>query len=183
VTTHRPRRLPLRLPVRAAVVAAGLATSLVVAGCSATNPIQTEDQYDPSDGVSITLGDVRALNLLVVTAGEGEPGVLHGALTNQGDDDASVTVTFQTSGDDATAAPTADPTTVAVPAGATVLLSGADGAQDGDRTVAVDITSTPAAPGDVTTIGLTSDLAGSEQLQVPVLDGTLPQYEALLPAS
>lgn len=183
MTTHRPRRLPLRLPVRAAVVAAGLATSLVVAGCSATNPIQTEDQYDPSDGVSITLGDVRALNLLVVTAGEGEPGVLHGALTNQGDDDASVTVTFQTSGDDATATPTADPTTVAVPAGATVLLSGADGAQDGDRTVAVDITSTPAAPGDVTTIGLTSDLAGSEQLQVPVLDGTLPQYEALLPAS
>jgi len=183
VTTHRPRRLSLRLPVRAAVVAAGLATGLVVAGCSATNPIQTEDQYDASDGVSITLGDVRAINLLVVTTAEGEPGVLHGALTNKGDDDASVTLTFQASGDDATAAPGTDPTTVAVPAGATVLLSGADGTQDGDRTVAVDISSTPAAPGDITTIAIASDLAGSEQLQVPVLDGTLPEYAALLPAS
>ncbi|RYZ29089.1 MAG: hypothetical protein EOP01_05855, partial [Propionibacteriaceae bacterium] len=90
MTTLRPRR-----PGTRALAAAGaLAAGLLLAGCSATNPIQTQHDYSPSDGVRVTVGDVRGNNLLVLTSGQGAPGVLHGAFTNDSDEDRTVTVSF-----------------------------------------------------------------------------------------
>lgn len=183
MTSHRPLR-SLRVPAahraRAAVAAAGLAAGLVLAGCSATNPIQTQDQYDASDGVSVTLGDVRAANLMILTTGEGQEGVLHGALTNRGKEPVTVTVTFAEPGEGA-ATPTADAQTVDVPAGGTVLLTGAAATEDDDRTVDVRVGRTPAAPGDVAVVGVAVDTAGAETIEVPVLDGTLPDYASAVP--
>ncbi|UJP40932.1 hypothetical protein [Cellulomonas palmilytica] len=180
MTSHRPLR---SRRTRAAVAATGLAAALVLAGCSATNPIQTQDQYDASDGVSVRLGDVRASNLLIVSAGEGEEGVLLGGLTNTGKEDATVTVTFAAPGEGADAAPAADPTTIDVPARSTVLLTGSAGSEADDTTVDVRVAQTPAAPGGVAVVGVDVDIAGSQTVQVPVLDGTLPDYAPLLPTA
>ncbi|CAM5788849.1 hypothetical protein [Cellulomonas persica] len=181
MTSHRPRRLPVRLSLRTGVAAA-LASGLLLAGCSATNPIETSKPYDPSDGIGATLGDVRASNLMIVSEGVGKPGVLLGAFTNDGDEDVTLTIAF--GGVDAAegAEPSADPASIDLPAGETVLLSNAvDG---GDLQVVnerVAVTATPAAPGDLAAIAVSSDVSGGTTLRVPVLDGTLPDYASVLP--
>ncbi|GCE75740.1 hypothetical protein [Cellulomonas biazotea] len=160
-----PRLRTPRLLVLAGVVAAGL----VLAGCSATNPITTEDEYAASDGVLVTLGDVRGSNLLVLTAGEGEPAVLHGALTNDGAEEETVTLTLDG----------AEPTVVPVPAGATVLLDGSD--EDGHADVSVAAISVPA--GALAPLTVATGRSGSVNLDVPVLDGTLPEYAGSIPTA
>ena len=187
MSSHHSRRSPRSLRplrsrrARAAVAATGLAAALVLAGCSATNPIQTQDQYDASDGVSVRLGDVRASNLMILSAAEGKEGVLLGALTNTGADGVTVTVTFGAPGEGGDAAPAADATTVDVPARGTVLLTGSLGSDEDDTKVDVRVSQTPAAPGGVALVGIDVDTAGSTAVQVPVLDGTLPDYATLLP--
>lgn len=171
MTSPRPRAL-----VRSAAAAAGLALGLALTGCSATNPIQTQAEYSASDGVRATVGDVRATNLLLVTQAQDSPGVLLGAFTNDGDQDTTLTVAFLPA-DAAAGDEPENPTTIALPAGGTVLLQGAD-AQDGSE---VTVPQTPAAPGDVATVVLSTDVGGSQTLTVPVLDGRLPDYADLVP--
>lgn len=171
MTSLRPRRPGSR----ALAAAAGLAVGLALAGCSATNPIQTEHDYSPSDGVRITVGDVRGNNLMLLTSAEGELGVLQGAFTNDGAEDRTVTVSFAgADGGEAT-----DPTTVQVPARSTVVLNGVDGDGEADVVVAA----TPAAPGGLATITIETDADGSSELRVPVLDGTLPDYATSVPTA
>lgn len=174
MTSHRPRRVPARLSLRTGVAAA-LAAGLLLTGCSATNPIETSKDYDASDGVGVTIGELRALNLLVLTEGAGEPGVLHGAVVNDGAEDVTLTITIGGAG----VTEGADAATVEVPAGETVLLTDAEGAD----TALVAVAATPAAPGDLVEVALTSDVAGSASLRVPVLDGTLPGYATSLPTA
>ncbi len=143
-----------------ALVSAGLA------GCSATNEITTQLDYAASDGVRATIGDVTAENLLVITAGEGELGALQGAFTNRGSADVDVTLTTEDNTELAS---------VPVAAGSTVLLGGTRGEL-------VTFT-TPVAPGAVLPVTLTTGSAGSEAVSVPVLDGTLSEYTALVPTA
>ncbi len=181
MTSHRPRRLPVWLSSRTGAVAA-LAAGLLLTGCSATNPIETIANYHASDGVGVSLGDVRADNLLILSAGLGDPGVLYGAFTNNGEQDVTLTVAFSAVGAEAGVAPTADPATIEIAAGETVLISDATGASElnipNER---ITVTATPAAPGELALVALGSDVAGTTTLQVPVLDGTLPDYASLVP--
>ena len=72
------RALPVLVTSVVAVVA------VTVAGCS--SPLTTTKDYAPSDGVRVVLGSsFSGANLLIITAGEGEPGVLVGGLTNSTD--------------------------------------------------------------------------------------------------
>jgi hypothetical protein len=152
-----------RTSARPVVVGAvALVAAAVLSGCSATNPITTEMAYAASDGVRATLGDLTAENLLLVAAAADSPGALQGALTNRGDDPLTVEVAT----DDAAEL-------VFVPAGGTVLLGG----ESGDEVVL----DTPGAPGSTVEMTLTTDAAGTETVQVPVLDGTLPEYADLVP--
>lgn len=145
---------------RRVLAAATLASAAVLAGCGiAPSEIVS---YAPSDGVDLTLGSLKATNLLVLTAAENDPGTLLGALTNTGDQAMSVSIGLPDA-----------PTTVPVAAHSTTLL-GPD-----HRTV--DLTSVPAAPGALVELSVASDVAGSATLQVPVLDGTLPAYATLVP--
>lgn len=158
-------RLSLRSRLAAApVVAVAL---IALAGCSTTNQITTDDPYDASDGVGAQVGDVSAQNLLLLTAAEGEAGALIGALTNRGDESVEVTIAGE---DDA------DATDVRVAAGQTVLLGGEDGEE-------VQFASMPVEPGAVTPLTLTTGPGGSVTVEVPVLDGTLPEYEEFVPAA
>lgn len=160
-----PRTRSPRLLALVGVVAAGL----VLSGCSATNPLTTQDEYSASDGVRVTLGDVRASNLLVLSAAEGEIGVLHGALINDGTQDETVTLTFEG----------AEPTTVELPGGATVLLDGSD--DEGHADVPVDAVAAP--PGGTVPLTVATGASGAQTLEVPVLDGTLPEYAGALPTA
>ncbi|MDN4477489.1 hypothetical protein QQX10_08275 [Demequina sp. SYSU T00039] len=141
-------------------IAAAAVVSAVLAGCSAVNPITTQMQYDASDGISLEIGDVTAYNLLVLTPGEGETGVLIGTLENAGTEDVAVSASI-----DGTAI-----TTVDVPAGATVKLGGDDGETAVTGTV-------PVLPGLLTEVVFQTDAEGQVAEDVPVLDGTLPEYD------
>ncbi|WP_062387723.1 hypothetical protein [Demequina iriomotensis] len=147
----------MKHPARLLPLAAALA--LTVAGCSTINPITTQMAYDASDGVSVEIGEVTGLNLLVITEAEGSAAVLTGSLRNAGDED--VTVSASIDG--------AEIASIDVPAGATVRLGGDEGE------AAVTGTST-AAPGLLQDVSFQTETAGQVTEQVPVLDGTLPEY-------
>ncbi|PJI93966.1 hypothetical protein [Luteimicrobium subarcticum] len=151
-------RLTSMIAVPVALVAAA-----VLSGCA---PIETDKPVQISDGVDVTVGDVKGINLLVISEDEGQPGRLLGAFTNSGDADEVVNV----------AADGASPQTVSVAAGKTVYLSGSDDAEE------VTIDTTTAAPGAVlpTTFSVSDT---SEDVKVPVLDGTLPEYATLVPTA
>lgn len=147
------------MKIPAGIAAVAVASAVALAGCSAVNPITTQMQYDASDGISLEIGDVTAYNLLVLTPGEGETGVLTGTLQNNGAEDVSVSASI----DGSTIA------TVDVPAGATVMLGG----DEGDAAVTGTV---PVLPGLVTEVIFQTDAEGQVALDVPVLDGTLPEY-------
>ncbi|MDQ0424739.1 MULTISPECIES: hypothetical protein [Cellulomonas] len=160
-----------RLRPRTARTAAGLAAAAVLAlsGCSATNPIATIADYQPSDGVATTVGDVRVLNMIVVAQAEGQPGTLTGALANGSSQDETVTLTIA-----------GEEVRVPVAASTTVLL-GAPDAPPRYETADVEVAAVDAAPGGLTTVTVATASSGSVQLQVPVLNDKLPEYQALLP--
>lgn len=150
--TSRPRHAVVTAASTCAVVG-----TLLLAGCSATNPITTQDDYDASDGVGIELGDVRLINVLVLGEGEGEPGVVVGSLTNEGDD-ADVTLALDGS----------EASRISIDAGETLLIGGADGEE-------VEVEALPGPPGSFVDLTVSSG-AGTITVGVPVLDGTLPEY-------
>jgi hypothetical protein len=167
-----PRRLhPSQRPARPAlarvalVALAGLGV-LGLTACSVTNPMTTKNDYAASDGVRVDLGEATVINLLVLTAAEGEPGTVLGAVANHGRERVTVTV--------ALAADAAQDTSFDVAGGGTVVIGP-------ERDETLDLDSTPAAPGTLIELTLTSDRGGSTTVQVPVLDGTLSQYADLVP--
>jgi hypothetical protein len=145
---------------RRVLAAATLASAAVLAGCGIA-PSEIVN-YPASDGVDLTLGSLQADNLLVLTAAENDPGVLLGALTNNGDQAMTVRIGLPDS-----------PTTVPVAAHSTTLL--------GPDHTAVDLSTVPAAPGALVELAVDSDVSGNATLQVPVLDGTLPAYSGMVP--
>jgi len=153
--TRTPSRGRRRL-----LAAATLASAAALAGCGIA-PSEIVN-YPASDGVDLTLGSLQADNLLVLTAAENDPGTLIGALTNNGDQAMTVKIGLP-----------ASPTAVPVEAHSTTLI--------GPQHTTIDLASVPAAPGALVELSIDSDVAGSASLQVPVLDGTLPDYATLVP--
>ena len=149
---------PVRRPL------AAVALLLVLAGCSATNPIQTDHPYPPADGVLVQVGDVRAENLLVVSTAAGAPGALSGALVNDGGVATDVTISVGSWS-----------TKIAVPAESSVLIG--TGSSIGER---VPVPTVTAPPGALLDPLLSTPAAGTVHVQVPVLNGANPQYTAVL---
>lgn len=149
-------------PLRRTFAVAALA--LALAGCSQTNPIQTDRPYAAADGVRVTVGDLRVENLLAVTTGADEPGALSGAVVNDGDAEVQVTLT---AGDSSSV--------LNVPGGESVLFGTGS---DAGETVTLD--SVAAAPGALLDVTVASDRDGSVSVRVPVLDGNEPPYDAVL---
>ena len=91
-------------------------------------------------------------------------GTLLGFVANRGAQDASVVLAVggEQSG------------SIDVPAGGTVRLG-----PDGDETV--DLSAVPGIPGSKLEVTVTSDVSGAASVEVPVLDGTLPEYADLVP--
>ncbi|MDN4471968.1 hypothetical protein [Demequina zhanjiangensis] len=147
----------MKLQVTARIAAAAI-VALSLASCSFAASITTSQQYSASDGVRLELEDVTGLNLLVISTDEGAPAALIGSFDNSGDEPVSVTVGL--GGED---------TSFTVPAGGVVALG-----LDEDETAVVG-TST-AAPGLIASVSVETPRSGMQDVDVPVLDGTLEEY-------
>lgn len=163
-TRSHGRRRPSAVLMATALAAA---TSMGLAACSVTNPITTSFDYDGSDGVAAALGDLRLGNLIVLTEAEGAPGTLVGQVTNQGA--ASATVAFGVAG-----VQLGQPLDVGT--GQTVIVGP-------DRDRSVDLDAVPVPPGAFLEVTVAVDTAGTTTVQVPVLDGTFPEYTDLVPSA
>lgn len=177
MTAQRPTPTlrPAARQARTSALAVGLAAGIaVLAGCSATNPITTQKPYSASDGVRLELSStLSAENLLVLSAAKGDAGRLLGALTNSGTDAERVSI----------AADGADDITVRVPAGTTLLFTSDENETAGAERQDVELSTVSVDPGAVLSVTLSSGSAGTHTLAVPVLDGSLPEYAALVPSA
>ena len=158
--------------VRAAMsvlVAAVLAVG--IAGCSFTNGDQTLPRnYDPSDGVSATVGQVDVRNALIVTE-DGSRGNLVLSVVNQSRTQQQLSVQYESS-----AAPGGRRTVTLPVAARSVETIGAEGSQ---QLVLEGIDTTPGA---LFPVFFSSGNAEGAQVKVPVLDPTLAEYQGLLPS-
>jgi hypothetical protein len=148
---------------RAKVAAVALGATLVLSSCSLTSSITTSNQYDPSDGTGVVVGDVRAQNLLLVASAEGEPAALIGYLYND-DDGATATVTV-TIGD------TEETYRLAPMEG--VQLGLGEGSEE-------FVTVAPADPGLIDSYTVTVEEVGASTGALPIVDGTLAEYQQVL---
>lgn len=150
-----------------ASIVLGTAVVLGTTGCNMLAPQATTIDYNPGDGVSASTGTVQVRNIFVVSE-DGIDGNLVAAVFND-DADASATlnIEFGENGKGGTA-------TVRVPAGGLVSLGG-----ESDDPILLE--GINAKPGTVMPMYFQSGAGEGELVMVPVLDGTLPYYEGLVP--
>ncbi|MEP7764319.1 hypothetical protein [Sanguibacter sp. 25GB23B1] len=141
------------------LLVAVLASALALAGCST----EEVDNAASNDGLRVELGSLLMSNIMVLSAAEGQPGTVLGAVDNNGDESVTVSVGL----------PDEQAQSFDVASGETLLL--------GPEDYPVPIRSIPAPPGATVDLTLTSTRDGSTTLAVPVLDGTFPRYEDLVP--
>ena len=146
--------------------AAAAIAALVMLGVAACAPISTLKHYDPSDGVSTTVGEVKVLNALVLSKSGANGNLLFSAY-NPTDELVQLNVQYEDGSDRTTAHATLLPdTTTDFGYGkeGQFLLSGLD-----------------VRPGSLAQIYFQYGDQEGKQVTVPVLDGALPQYANLLP--
>jgi hypothetical protein len=145
-----------------AAVAVVAGVMLGTAGCNMITHIASDDAYSASDGANGSAGDVDARNFLLLE--DGTKSVLIGSLVNSGSDAAAIQLGYNDGGTDKSAQ---------------VNLNGGQKFDLGyNGTAALPVVTTVKPGGIVTvTIGVGSEKA---TLSVPVLDGTFPEYKAIL---
>lgn len=147
---------------RATLAALTMGATLSLASCSLAANITTSNPYDASDGVSIEVGSITARNVLFVTSGADQPGVLTGTLVNSAAKPVKVTLVI---GEDSKV--------IVVPADASVQLGPADGQKEFS-------VASPAAPGGIVNVTLTPADAAGQTDPIPVMDGTQSQYQHVI---
>lgn len=163
----------MKRPTRRGLTLVMALAAPLLAGCG-LSPAGTTRPYAPSDGVSSAIGAVQVRNLLVVGSAANAPGVVSGALLNDGTTPVTVTVGL----------PGGEGTPVDVPAQGSVLLgaqTGAASASPGQAGAAVvQLASLPQPPGSFIDVTLSTPAAGTTTVNVPVLPPTL-EYSTITP--
>nr|WP_142045513.1 hypothetical protein [Arthrobacter sp. SLBN-100] len=148
-----------------ALTAAALGIGLLASGCGYTNPQQTSEQYQSSDGINTDLGPLKLRNMLIVSSGEKEPGRLIGAVYNSSSKD----VTLKLNGAEGSQ------TEVPVKANSYTLLN-----ESSDEAI---LSTTGGAPGSLVDVKINENGTNvSNTVKVPVLNATLEEYKEYLPA-
>jgi hypothetical protein len=173
--------LPTSAPLRTApVVATAVVVSagLLLGGCSFTSRDLTLEPYAPSDGLQADLGDVLVRNVLVVSEGDGEPGVLSATLANRGDEDRTLLVEVGES----TAEEPAPVTQVEVPAQGTLVIGveGQESAAEGAEIEVVVVDAVEELAGGVIRVSFEDPEEDSATLEVPIVRPEGP-YAGLTP--
>jgi hypothetical protein len=155
----------VRVRTGASIIAAS-ALAMGLAGCSLFASPQTQFPYDPSDGVRVTVGDVRLLNVIVFTE-DGEDGNLVATAVNSGDSDIDLRLQYVSGGDKVDVE-------VTVPGGETVGFGSGEAGQ-------LLLPEIDAKPGDLLRLYVQYGDTPGKQIDVPVLDASLSEYDGLLP--
>jgi len=150
---------PLR--PRSAALLAAAAAGLVLSGCSFSSPDTSLQPYAPADGLQTEMGDVLVRNMLVVSEGGGEPGLLVGALVNRGQEDTIVQVEVADTSAE-----------IVVPAGVSVVLGLERQRPDTEAATIVservEIDEVQPIAGDVIDLTVTEPSFGTAELRVLV---------------
>jgi hypothetical protein len=148
-----------------ASVAVVAGVMLGTAGCNMITHVASAEFYAPSDGAMADAGKVAARNFLVLT--DGTKSILVGSLVNSGLEGAAIQLSYPDAG-------TIKQAQVNLNAGQKFDL-GYNG------TAALPAVTEAKAGG---LVEVTIKTGGSEAtMSVPVLDGTLPEYKAVLDAN
>ncbi|WP_430647699.1 hypothetical protein [Agromyces sp. GXS1127] len=148
----------------AASAALALGIAIGGSGCAMLTYQATTEKYDASDGVSADVGALDVRNVLVVSE-DGEEGNLILSVTNTSTDDETLSVQFVDAG---------DTFEIDVDGGETVSL----GTEEEDPLL---IENLDAEVGGNVSVYLQAGSAEGVEINVPVLDGRLPEYEDLVP--
>ncbi|HEY4226097.1 MAG TPA: hypothetical protein VGM70_09810 [Pseudolysinimonas sp.] len=154
------------MKVRAGAAAA--VAVLVMLGVAACAPISSLKHYDPSDGVSTTVGDVKVLNALVLTK-TGANGNLLFSAYNPTDQLIQLNVQFGDGSDQTTAH--------------AALLPDATSDFGYGKEGQFLLPGLGVKAGELAHIYFQYGDEPGKQLTVPVLDGSQPQYANLLPTA
>lgn len=150
-----------KLAMAAAALSVGL---LTLTGCGYINAQQTSEQYAASDGTRSDVGPLELRNMLIVAADEKQPGRLIGAVYNSSSKDVKVTLSGAEGAQ----------TEVSVAKNSYTLLN--------DSTDAAILSTAGGKPGSLVDIKVTEDGTNvNKTIKVPVVDGTLKEYQAYLP--
>ncbi|ARC55910.1 hypothetical protein AS850_02305 [Frondihabitans sp. 762G35] len=141
---------------------------VLTAGCNFISPQTTTEQYAPSDGFETNLGAIQIRNAIVFTE-SGDKGSLSVTLINTSSTDQDVSFQYKSLGSTATA-------TIPVPANSTVSR----GTAGGDEQVILD--GIGEQPGSLLRVFVQYGTQSGKNFDIPVLDGSLPQYKTLLPS-
>ena len=153
----------------ASVIIAG-ALVLGTSACNFFAPQRTLDIYNPGDGVSATVGDVRVINAMAIASEDGEALSLVFTISNNGTRGVSVSFQYEAGGDKRTE-------TRFVNAGASESV-GYEGAE-GDQII---ITGSEAELGGSLPVFVQHGTETGSTLLVPVLTpDTVPGYELIAP--
>ena len=140
--------------------------AVVLAGCSLWMEPETQVPYDPSDGTNANIGELQLRNVLVVSE-DGVDGNLVMTIVNMGDNDVEVALQYETDGKK-------HDLTIEVPGDASTQF----GSGDAGQLLLEDIGT---LPGGLLDLYMQYGDVPGKQLQVPVVNGTKPPYEGLLP--
>jgi hypothetical protein len=193
---------------RAGLAAAGLA--LVLAGCSATNPATISTPFDPGDGRSAQIGGepgtgggdgnyrgnggIKLRNFLIVSEGQGKPGVVVGAISNDTGQNVTVQLEVAAKGGDgqqqslgSTSIPLAPQQFVQLGNPAGLSGSASPSSSRADATVPAagpyvwfQVPSVPAASGSVLQLFARTPALGGASLSLPILP-PVEEYANLTP--
>ncbi|WP_438856482.1 hypothetical protein [Agromyces sp. M3QZ16-3] len=148
----------------AASAALALGIAIGGSGCAMLTYQATTEKYDASDGVSADVGGLDVRNALIVSD-EGDEGNLVLSVTNTSTDDETLSVQLVDQG---------DTFEIDVDGGETVSLGTAD-----EEPLLIE--NLDAEVGGLVSVYLQAGSAEGVEIQVPVLDGRLPEYEDLVP--
>lgn len=141
--------------------------ALVTSACTFLTPQATLDKYDPSDGTSVSVGDVMVQNAILLSA-DGETASLLAVFVNRTGSAQTVKLQYEN------AAGAKVDETVRVDANTTLTV----GDKSGDTILFENLGTQPGALVDVY-VQIGSETG--EVFGVPVLDGSLPEYRSLVP--
>lgn len=157
----------------AASLALALAAVTGLAGCNLISPQRTTMEYDASDGVGVSVGDVEIRNAILLvdptspTESPDTANFIFG-LVNHSGEAGTLTVTVGEGAEQATA-------TIDYPADETLVKVGY-----GDEGQFL-LTGAPLAPGSAVQVTFTASSGSTVQANVPVLDGAIEPYGSYLP--
>jgi hypothetical protein len=151
----------------ASSIAAAVVTVLALTGCGFSVPVATMKPYDPSDGVGADIGDLALRNILLI-ANDNNEATLIMTVVNRADDDIVLNLQYGDAdariAESVTLAGGNSRTNVGDDPGTTIIVS------DPNKTL-----------GALFPIYFEYGSVPGEVVLVPVLDGSLPEYELYVP--